>query len=286
MGWFDEQIRLRKRKDREAFTQTFRRIAGAVTGSRRLQVNTDSGERAQGAIDEILEFYHVKQTDIPAKLETLEDRLEYALHPSGIMYRTVELAKGWRKDAFGAMLGFMKKDRAPVALIPFGLSQYRYYDMEKDEYAIVTAENEELFEKRAYAFYRPFPVKKLGLTDLAGYILGILEPSDYVMIVLATLIVTLAGMLTPRINYFLFSQVVDCGSISLLLSAGIFLLCASIGTAMLSSAKALVSARIDTKMSICVEAATMMRILSLPAGFFKDYGSGELASRASYVNSL
>ncbi len=39
-------------------------------------------------------------------------------------------------------------------------------------------------------------------------------------------------------------------------------------------------------MNLCVEAATMMRILSMPASFFKDYGSGELSSRASHVNSL
>ena len=92
MGWFDEQIRLRKKKDRDAFAQTFMRIAGAVTGSRKLLSDTDSGGRAQSAIDDILNFYHVKQTDIPAKLESLEDRLEYALHPSGIMYRTAATA--------------------------------------------------------------------------------------------------------------------------------------------------------------------------------------------------
>ena len=93
-------------------------------------------------------------------------------------------------------------------------------------------------------------------------------------------------MLTPRINYFLFSKVIDNPSMSLLLSTGIFLLCTQVGTLMLGAAKSLVSARIDTKMSISVEAATMMRILSLPAAFFRDYGSGELSSRASYVNSL
>jgi ABC-type bacteriocin/lantibiotic exporter with double-glycine peptidase domain len=35
-----------------------------------------------------------------------------------------------------------------------------------------------------------------------------------------------------------------------------------------------------------VEAAAMMRILSLPADFFKGYGAGELANRAQYINLL
>lgn len=286
MGWFDEQIKLRKKKDHDAFDRTFLRIACAVTGNKKALSGLGAEERAQNAVDEILSYYHTDSVEIPPKIDTPEKRLEYALNRSGIMYRTVELEESWYKDAFGAMLGFRKEDHEPVALLPFGLSHYRYYDNETGEYSLVSEKSEELFEKEAYAFYRPFPLKKLNLIDLARYILGILEPSDYILVVLATLIVTLSGMLTPRINYFLFSKVIDNPSMSLLLSTGIFLLCAQVGSLMLGAAKSLVSARIDTKMSISVEAATMMRILSLPAAFFRDYGSGELSSRASYVNSL
>ena len=286
MGWFDEQIKLRKKKDHDAFDRTFLRIACAVTGNKKAMSCLGAEERAQNAIDEILLFFHADSAEIPPKIDTPEKRLEFALNRSGIMYRTVELKESWYKDAFGAMLAFRKENHEPVALIPFGLSHYRYYDSRTGEYSLVSEKNGELFEKEAYAFYRPFPLKKLGLIDLARYILGILELSDYILVVLATLIVTLSGMLTPRINYFLFSKVIDNPSMSLLLSTGIFLLCAQVGSLMLGAAKSLVSTRIDTKMSISVEAATMMRILSLPAAFFRDYGSGELSSRASYVNSL
>ena len=286
MGWFDEQIKLRKKKDHDAFDRTFLRIACAVTGNKKALSGLGAEERAQNAVDEILSYYHTDSVEIPPKIDTPEKRLEYALNRSGIMYRTVELEESWYKDAFGAMLGFWKEDHEPVALLPFGLSHYRYYDNETGEYSLVSEKSRELFEKEAYAFYRPFPLKKLRLIDLGRYILGILEPSDYILVVLATLIVTLSGMLTPRINYFLFSKVIDNPSMSLLISTGIFLLCTQVGSLMLGAAKSLVSARIDTKMSISVEAATMMRILSLPAAFFRDYGSGELSSRASYVNSL
>ena len=286
MGWFDEQIKLRKKKDHDAFDRTFLRIACAVTGNKKALSGLGAEERAQNAVDEILSYYHTDSVEIPPKIDTPEKRLEFALNRSGIMYRTVELEESWYKDAFGPMLGFWKEDHEPVALLPFGLSHYRYYDNETGEYSLVSEKSGELFEKEAYAFYRPFPLKKLRLIDLGRYILGILEPSDYILVVLATLIVTLSGMLTPRINYFLFTRVIDNPSMSLLLSTGIFLLCAQVGSLMLGAAKSLVSTRIDTKMSISVEAATMMRILSLPAAFFRDYGSGELSSRASYVNSL
>ena len=286
MGWFDEQIRHRKKNDRDGFDRTIMRIAGAVTGRRNSAAHNDRNEMAQGAVEEILKYYHVTSAEIPDKIKTLEDRLEYALHPSGVMYRRVELKKGWSKDAFGAMLGFLKKDGSPVALMPFGLSRYRYYDADKGENVLINVEKESLFEAEAYAFYRPFPMKKLGIADLIRYIVEILEPADYILVILATLMVTLSGMLIPRINYFIFSTVTESRDTSLLLSTGIFLFSATVGGIMLTAAKSLVSTRIDTKMSICVESATMMRILSLPAGFFKEYGAGELSSRASYVNSL
>ncbi len=285
MGWFDDQKRSRKQNDRQDFDKSFMKIAAAVTGDKSALNNTDDA-MVQSAVNDIMRYYHIPQREIPSRIRTIEDQLEYVLHPSGVMYRRVELKKGWHKDAYGAMLGFRKSDNAPVALMPFGLTHYRFFDPAKNSYVVINSKNEDEFDVDAYAFYRPFPLKKLGIIDLLKFIVGVLEPADYVLVTLAALVVTLVGMLTPRINLFLFSEVIEAKDISLLVSTGIFMLFASIGSMMFSSARSLIHTRIDTKMSISVEAATMMRILSLPAGFFKDYGSGELSSRSSYVNSL
>lgn len=55
---------------------------------------------------------------------------------------------------------------------------------------------------------------------------------------------------------------------------------------LITAVKNRITARIETKLNISVEAATMMRILSLPADFFKEYSSGELSNRASQVGTL
>lgn len=285
MGWFDDQIKLRKQRDYQSFDDTFQKIASAVTGDHTIGAGRN-GDSGIGAINKILDYYHVKKREIPGSLHTIGEKLDYSLHASGVMHRKVELTSGWHKDAFGAMLGFRKADDAPVALLPFGMMHYRAYDEENDRYTLIRKKNEGDYRKEAYAFYRPFPLKRLRLTDLAIYILRVIEPADYVMILLATLLVTLVGMLAPRINLFLFQNVVTSNSMALLLVTILFLLSASIGALMFGAVKSLISTRIDTKMSICVEAATMMRILSLPARFFRSYGSGELSSRAGHVNSL
>ncbi len=286
MGWFDDQIRLRKKADSEGYERTLWKIAGAVTGQKRPVSSSDQDGREKSAIEEIRKYLQIEPGKLPARLKTLEDRLDYVLLPSGILKREVELQKGWHKDAFGVLLGYYKEDHSPVALLPDKFFGYRFFDPVKNRYVRIGKENEALFENRCYSFYRPFPLKKLSIPDLLKYIRSILTPADTMMVILVTLLVTCVGLLVPRINYFLFDRVISENSLSLLGTTGVFMLCVSVGSLLLNAARSLISARVDTRMNLCVEAATMMRILSMPASFFKGYSSGELSSRASYVNSL
>lgn len=286
MGWFDEQIKERKRNDDSVFTESFVNIAGAIMGSRVSDALNDDRTITQNAIDEILKYYHAKSREVPDNLKDMNDQLEYLMRPYGIMRRTVKLSKGWYRDAIGAMLGMMKEDGRIVALIPDGLSGYRYHDFKTGKREKVNRQNGSLFSEDAIAFYKPFPAKKLGIPTLMQYILHTLSPSDFILIVLCTLAASLFGMFMPRLNNILFSTVIASASMQLLYAVTIFMVCVSISTMLMGAVKALVSARIKTKMEISVQAATMMRILSLPADFFKEYSSGELFMRAQYINQL
>lgn len=286
MGWFDEQIKQRKQNDNDVFADSFVNIAGAVMGSRVSAALNDERQLAKNAFDEILKFYHVKTREIPDNIKDRNEQLEYLLRPHGIMRRTVTLSKGWYKDAVGAMLGVRKSNGEIIALIPTGLSGYSYTDTETGKRVKINRKNQELFEEEAIAFYKPLPLKKLGIPDLMRYILGTLSPADFVLIGASTLMITLIGMLSPKLNNLLFSTVIEEGSIRLLIAITVFMICVSISSLLIDGVKSLIMARINTKMSISVQAATMSRVLSLPADFFKNYGSGELSARAQYINSL
>ena len=286
MGWFDEQIKQRKQNDNDVFADSFVNIAGAVMGSRVSAALNDKRQIAKNAFDEILKFYHVKTWEIPDNIKDRNEQLEYLLRPHGIMRRVVMLKKGWYKDAVGAMLGVRKSDGGVVALIPTGLSGYSFTDTETGKRVKINRKNQELFEEEAVAFYKPLPLKKLGIPDLMKYILATLSPSDFVLTGLATFGVTLIGMLSPKLNKLLFSTVIKSGNMRLLFAVTVFMVCVTISSMLISAVKQLITARINTKMSVTVQAATMSRVLSLPAEFFKNYGSGELSARAQYINSL
>ena len=286
MGWFDEQIRERKHNDDEAFAEAFANMASAVTG-RKIEASLNNDRAVtKDAIDEILRYYHVKSREVPDEIGDVNEQLEYLMRPFGIMRRTVTLEKGWYRDAVGAMLGVLRESGRVVALIPTGISGYSYFDYDTGKRKKINHKNQQLFETEAIAFYKPFPLKKISLPSLASYIVLTLSASDFVMIALATLALSLIGMFSPMINKLLFDRVLTSGSVRLLIAITVFSVCVSISTLLISAVKNMITARIETKLNISVDAATMMRIMSLPADFFKQYSAGELSNRASQVGVL
>ena len=285
MGWFDEQIRQRKQNDDDVFADSFVNMAAAVLGSKVTGSLSDGSAAAKSSIDEILKYYHVKSREVPDNIKDTNEQLEYLMRPYGIMRRTVRLEKGWYRDAVGAMLGVMKESGRVVALIPAGFSGYCYIDPDSGKKIKINRRNQRLFDSEAIAFYKPFPLKKIGLGSVAKYIAETLSAADFALIALATLALSLIGMLSPKLNNILFAAVLPSGSVRLLLSIAVFTVSVSVSSLLISATKEMITARINTKMSVSVQAA-MMRIMSLPADFFKGYGSGDLSSRAAHISSL
>ena len=286
MGWFDEQIKQRKKADDEMFSEAFVGIADAVLGSKMSAAFSTDEAKAQGAIEEILKFYKVKPREIPDTVKGLNDRLEFLLRPHGIMRRNVNLDKGWYKDGIGAVLGTRKDDGSVVAFIPKGLSGYVYFDAATGKWVRLNKKTEALFEDEGICFYKPFPLKKLTIATLMRYIVDTLSTADFILVILATLAVSAIGLLSPKLNNLLMGTVVESENIRLLIGITIFMISVTISSLLIRAVKTLVMSRINTKMELSVQAATMMRVMSLPADFFKQYSAGELSSRAQYVQSL
>ena len=286
MSWFDEQIKQRKNADREQIEDSFQEIAGAVMGRRMSEALNDDRRLTTDAIGDILKYYHVKPREVPDTIRDMNEVLEFLMRPYGIMRRTVFLEKGWYKDAAGAMLGRRKDNGEVAALIPNEMGGYKYYDHAAGKFIPVTRKNEDLFEKEAYAFYKPFPLKKMSTGDLMSYIIEQLSFGDLMLLAGAMIFATGMGLLLPYLSNILFARVLPSGSARMLLGIGIYMICAVISSRVIEIIKNLFIARINTKMNVAIEAAAMMRVLSLPVNFFKKYSAGELSSRVGYISIL
>ena len=286
MGWFNEQIKQRMESDQNILEDSFFRMASVVMDKWAAQRLEDDRLIAREAIDDVLKYFHEKPAEIPENVRDVAEQLEHALRPSGLMVRDVELTEGWQNDAFGPMLGCLKETGATVALLPGRISGYWFKDPATGQKTRVTKKTAKLFRKDALCFYQPLPMKKLGIPDLLKYMRKCITQGDVILIVLATLAVTLVGMVEPRVFGLVTGSVLKSRNLQLLGGIGVFLLCSAFSANLIGLVRTLLMNRINTRTSQAVEASVMMRILSLPVSFFRNYSSGELASRASSVSSL
>ena len=289
MGWFDEQIKERRKRDQDNFADAMDEISSVITrkqmgsGARNMEANERS--QVEWAVGQILEYYHLKPRELPENIKSFQDQLEYLCRPYGIMRRTVKLEKDWYKNAVGAYLG-TTKDGSKVALIPNRFGGYHYVDSRTGRRVSINRQVAQQLEAEALCFYKPFPMKKLSIPVLMRYILESVPAADYTRALVMIGLTTLVGMFAPRITHLLFEKVVPSGTMRLLWAVIVFSVCVDISTQLLTTIKTLVDESIGTQMSISVQAAVMTRVISLPPDFFKKFSAGELTTKIQNFNSL
>ena len=286
MSYIKNQIEDRRNADQQLLEDSFAKIAGVVLGKRTAEKIGDARIVTKSAIDEILKYYHYKPMEIPDEVKTAEEQMDYCLRPYGLMRRNVELTEGWYRDAYGPILAFTKESGQSVALLPGTVHGYAYRDPNSGEKVRLDAKTAALFDAEAVCFYRPLPQKKLGIPDLLLYMKNCVSFSDVILIAAAALAVTLVGLLMPRITRALTGPVLSAGRPNALIGVAVCMICVSLSSQLITGVRSLVQSRLDTKTSLGVQASMMMRLLSLPAGFFRKYSPGELKSGSTSVNQL
>ncbi len=287
MSWFEEQLRYREASDNSNFSDAIDSIANAVMGTR-LRNALSQDEIAGSAIDAILKYYHCKSTveELPPEIDTVDKQIEYRMRPYGIKSRTVTLDKDWYHNAVGAMLGTLKEDGSAVALIPGKLFGYNLVDVATGKMIKMNRRTAALIDAEAMCFYAPLPQRPIKVRDLMEFMAGQLSVSDIVMYLALMGLAAALGLLSPLFTKWLFSDVLESGSLQVLLSLAVFMVCFSITQLFFGAFQAMTNFRIGTKQNMAVQAAVMNRVMSLPPTFFRQYSSGELSQRADYVQSL
>jgi len=287
MGWFEDQIRDRIRKDEASVQDAFAEISTAVLGERIADRLAEESARTREALDEILRYYRLPSSTPREGVQTMEEQIDDALRPHGIMSREILLEGAWYRDCFGPLLGFRKGSGAPVALLPRGIrGSYWFRDPETSRVLRVNRKTAELLEAEALCFYTPLPARKLGFRDIAHKIRKSFTWGDLALVALATLAVTLVGFIGPRLYAGITGPLLEMKNLSLLNGAAVFLLTTAVVSQVLSAVRQMLMGRLSTKATLAVESSVMMRILTMPVSFFRKHSAGELSRRAGVLTTL
>ena len=286
MNWLESQIDTRARLDAELTERAYAELARSVGGSQNApRFHPDDLEQIDGAVRTCLRYCGVKAGNVPDTVTDVDERIDRLCRQSGTMYRKVQLTKGWYKSAFGVLLGTLDTGEQ-VALLPGTFSGYYYHEPGSGKQVRIDAKAAEKIQPEAIFFYRPLPQGKLTVADLVRFIVGIFDRRDYILILLAAAAATLVGMLPTWANAIVFSEVIPSGQMDLIAPIAALLVGVAVSSMLIQSCRNLVMARVSTKLQVTAEAATFSRLLLLPTSFFKQYASGNLASRVSQVTTL
>ena len=286
MGIFVEQIDERRRFDAQELEDSYARLAASVMDARRTsRFSLDNAAAADDAIGAVLAFYGQTPAEVPDDVTDPMERIECALRPTGVMKRPVRLEGEWWRNAAGAYMGRLKGGN-PVAIVPLRARGYGYgyVDPATKKKVKVDKHSAADLEPEALCFYRPLPARELSARDVLDFMRQSLEAADYALMIAATLLVTLLGML-PTVAYrLLFDAVIPSGFVSLIVPIGALLFGIICSQALIKVSSNIVNARLMMKLQVQLEAATYARVMLLPPSFFRSFAPGDLAHRVSSVS--
>ena len=273
----DEQLKMKKKSDENLYSDAMRDLLGVLGIS-----GPEGSLEANRAISKILSYFGEKVPDISDSSDNISSQLESILRPSGMLKRRVELRDEWWKDSTGVLLT-SKKNGEIVALIPGKWSGYSYTNSDGKSIRI-SKKNAGEFNTSAFCFYKPFPNKPIKIIDLIKFMISNISSLDFTILILIYLIMQLFGMATPYITNIIYNSLIPSESISLFNTISCTLLGITIGRLSTGIIQNCVKSRLKGKLNLAVHSATMMRLFSLPANFFRKYSAGELSNRIDYIS--
>jgi NHLM bacteriocin system ABC transporter ATP-binding protein len=206
-----------------------------------------------------------------------------------VRYRDVVLKGAWWKQDNGPLLAFRPSEtgNAPavaLALIRRGRA-YFVSDTEKGTRDRLTPELAASIAPKAVMFYRPFPPRPLGWSDLLLF--GLHGTWRDVFTMLAVGAATgLLALLMPVATGILFDTIIPGAQRGQLYQMAIMLFAASITGFLISLTANVAMMRMEGRMEAGVQSAVWDRLLSLPVRFFKQYNSGDLVGRSLAIGQI
>ncbi len=250
-------------------------VSGKAEGTR---AETPRSQTAL-ALGRILAFYH-RRADIP----DVADPLAYVTQTMNIACRQVTLEGAWYRDAIGPYLGSTRDGQA-VAIIPRG-NHYEYFDSRTGKTIRINARTAGNLSPQAQAFYLPLPPGRLTLRHLFRYMLQSLTPWDIAQLVGATALASILAMTLPAMTQLVFSGLIPSAQAGLVLPVLFLLVFSVTSTHLVKVLRSLAVGVVHLRAGASLQSAAMARVMSLPAAFFRQHASGEIAAQLSAIDKL
>ena len=218
-------------------------------------------------------------------LETLSDPAEAITRASRIQYRRVMLRGKWWKSDVGPLVGYLRDDERPVAILQEARGRYLIYDPQDGSRTAVDEDSVRMLSQDAIVLIRSLDENEKSPYGLISFCLRNKFP-DLVSFLFAAMFLTLLGMLIPQAMAIVLDNAIPNSNPRLLIELGGALIAVSIGMTILSVFQAFVSIRLSVSTDFDAQSAIWDRLLRLRVSFFSQYSTGDLLQRVSAAHSI
>ncbi|MEA2570267.1 MAG: hypothetical protein QOI24_2268 [Acidobacteriota bacterium] len=213
------------------------------------------------------------------------DLLPAICRTSRVRSRRVALRDLWWRSDAGSLLGYLKEDASPVALLPAGRGSYVLHDPKSGGRRPVTPAVAAELQPFAVTFYRPLPDRAREVHDLVSFIAPLVR-SDLAGIVVAALAGGLLALAIPLATAHIFNLVIPNARSVDFVTVLVALSATAVGAALFDITRAFALTRTEGRISAALQTALVDRLLSLPVPFFRRYAVGDLSQRAAAIQTV
>ena len=290
---FTQRVETRARHQRKIVNDAIGNLLGeetvsyegsADTRAEKLEEATFIVRRAATALNMPVENIKLA-AELTRKLDQIR-LIRRLMQKANMQMRLIELTADWYRKDSGVIIGYLGEKKELTAFIPVTPSEYKAVNRANPDGVPITAEIAGQIDKSAFACYGGFPARELGVLDLLKFIFKQCWFADYRTVILISLVAGAIPLVMPIVTETIFQDIIPILDRQGLATVTQVTLVTSFTMASLSIVRTIAVMRITQKIDMSTEAALWGRLLTLPTKFFRQYTSGELASRMGGIGVI
>ena len=212
--------------------------------------------------------------------------LRRLLQKANMQMRLIELVDDWHKCDSGVIIGYFGEEKILSVFVPTAPGKYILVNRDKPDGIVITDDVAAKIDKSAFECYAGFPAKKLKILDLMKFIFKQCWFADYRTVIVISLVAGIIPLAMPLVTETIFADIIPILDRQGLATVTQVIMITSFTTASLGIVRTIAVMRITSRMNMATEAALWGRLLTLPTKFFRQYTSGELASRMGGISVI
>ncbi|MBR4153231.1 MAG: NHLP bacteriocin export ABC transporter permease/ATPase subunit [Selenomonadaceae bacterium] len=282
---FSRRVEVRERNQRRLVDDAISNLFGEETSNYSETISRNEKiEEATFIVRRVANFFEMPSDNIRISAEMTKKfdqiRLIRRLMQKGNMQmRLVTLVEDWHKKDSGILIGYYGEEKTLAAFVPTAPGDYKLVTTKNPDGIKIDDKISAQIDKSAFECYGGFPARELKIFDLLKFIFKQCWIADYKTVIAVGLFSGLIPLVMPIVTETIFQDIIPILDRQGLATVTQVMMVTSFTTASLGIVRTIAVMRITTRINMSTEAALWNRLLTLPTKFFRQFTSGELASR-------